>query len=122
MNLEDRPEWTFDPRASRRHRVALPATMKLADGIHDCVIEEISLTGAHVAAPVIPASGASGLLLCHMLDILFTVVRVEGYRVALRFDEQIEAEIPFDPFAADSAEREMHNRRFFRLLATGDLA
>ncbi|WP_416172381.1 PilZ domain-containing protein [Allopontixanthobacter sp.] len=79
-------------RGTARLRVSIPARLILRGGSCACALESISQTGARVVCKTAVDIGATGVLQCMELDILCSVVRVEGGYIGLQFDEDVDAQ------------------------------
>lgn len=66
----------------------LPGKLTLLDGEFDCAIEDVSRTGARVIADASLRIGQQGILRCHPLDALFSVVWTDGKSAGLQFDDE----------------------------------
>lgn len=75
-------------RQAERLSVLLPAKLTLLDGEFDCAIEDVSQTGARIITDATLRTGQQGILLCHPLDALFSVVWTDGKAAGLEFDEE----------------------------------
>lgn len=77
-------------RGAARLRVSIPAELVLLERNCACSLADISLTGARVACDAPPRSGATAILKCAPLEVLCTVIRVQGKAVGLRFEEEVD--------------------------------
>ena len=76
-------------RNAERLRVLLPGKLTILDGVYDLAIEDISQTGARLIADVDLELGQQGILQCHPLDELFSVVWTDGKSAGIQFDEEV---------------------------------
>ncbi|MDA7788015.1 PilZ domain-containing protein [Sphingomonadaceae bacterium] len=76
-------------RDAKRLRVLLPGKLIILGGVYDCAIEDVSQTGARLIADVDLAIGQQGILQCHPLDELFSVVWTDGKSAGIQFDEEV---------------------------------
>ncbi|WP_209347319.1 PilZ domain-containing protein [Pontixanthobacter sp. CEM42] len=78
-----------DQRAAERFRVLMPGSITLLDGVFNCAIEDISLSGARFITDVPLRKGQEGILLCSPLEVLFSVVWTDGNIAGVHFEEEI---------------------------------
>lgn len=76
-------------RSAARLRLHLPARMTLIRGSHDCLIENISATGAQMLTENPPSQGDLGQLRCEFVDAFFEVIWRAGNLVGVEFDENL---------------------------------
>lgn len=77
-------------RADARVRLHIPARLILLTGVEQCMLEDLSVTGAAlIPQAALPLVGASGILQCEGLEV-FGVVRWARYgRCGLMFEERL---------------------------------
>lgn len=77
-------------RAMPRLRLAMPAKVQLMHGMENCVLDDLSQTGARVTlAGRLPGPGAGVVLKATGLDVFGTVVWSEGSRFGIKFEEPL---------------------------------
>ncbi len=76
-------------RGKPRLRLHLPARLELVGVNCDCLLRNVSQTGASVLAECAPNPPEFGLLECDPLRIYFFVEWRDGHEAGLRFDEEI---------------------------------
>lgn len=93
--IEGGPEATVavGRRASARLRLAIPARLVSLYGTQNCIVLDISRTGARMALPGPLAQGQSGFIELARFELFGTVVRVERFADggvnAIAFDDPI---------------------------------
>lgn len=77
-------------RADARVRLHIPARLILLTGVEQCMLEDLSVTGAAlIPQEALPPVGASGILQCEGLEV-FGIVRWARYgRCGFKFEERL---------------------------------
>jgi hypothetical protein len=89
MPLPARPRIT-GRRAMPRVRLYIPAQVMLLNGMQNCLLDDLSQTGARVTlAGRMPQPGSGVVLKAKGLDVFGTVVWSEGARFGILFDEPL---------------------------------
>lgn len=86
---EDHGSGQPDFRAAERFRVLLPGSITVLDGVFDCAVEDVSMSGARFITDVPLASAQEGILHCAPLEVLFSVVWTDGKTAGVKFEEEI---------------------------------
>lgn len=77
-------------RATPRVRLYIPATVLLLQGKENCLLDDLSQTGARVTlAGRLPGVGAGLVLTTTGLDVFGSVVWAHGSRFGMRFEEPL---------------------------------
>ena len=76
-------------RAASRLRLHLPARLILIDRNVECVLENISQTGARLVTSKPPKIGEFGRFRCDLIDQYFDTVWADGSRIGVHFDEPL---------------------------------
>ncbi len=77
-------------RSAARLRLHLPGRLALIGRNSDCLIENISVSGAQLMAEHPPMIGAMGQLYCEMIQSYFEVIWRAGSLVGVEFDEALQ--------------------------------
>ena len=107
---------TIDPRGAARLPLTLHGQLITSHGPGNCIVEDISTTGARVRADVALEPGDAGILKCDELDILAEVRWRAGKTHGLTFAEPSEQHSDAEDDDFDDIDRRANNRRFFRFL------
>lgn len=77
-------------RANARVRLHIPARLILLTGVEQCMLEDLSVTGAAlIPQDALPPVGASGILQCEGLEV-FGMIRWARYgRCGFMFEERL---------------------------------
>lgn len=109
----------IDPRRAARVELKVRGELITQQGRKDCLVEDISLSGARISGFVHLAPGDSGILKCRELDILTEVKWRSEQDIGLSFAESLDggdkAEGEDEIHFVEEAERRANNRRFLRL-------
>lgn len=86
---------TNEPISAGRREVSraglyVPATFRLLEGKFDCLLEDVSQTGAKISIPHVAKQRSSGILTCGPLDAFCTIIWSAHNKCGLRFDEPVE--------------------------------
>lgn len=77
-------------RESARVRLHIPARLILLTGVQQCMLEDLSVSGAAVIPQdSLPAVGASGILQCSGVEVFGTVQWSRYGRCGIMFDERL---------------------------------
>ena len=79
-------------RATPRLRLHLPTRLILIDRNVECVLENLSQTGARLVTNKPPKVGEFGRLRCDLIDQYFDTVWCDGSRIGVHFDEPLTSE------------------------------
>lgn len=85
----DPPPLSRGRRGKARLRLDLPAKLHLVGDNCDCILHDLSQTGARILAECAPAPPGFGMLDCDPLRIYFFVEWRDGHEAGLRFDEMV---------------------------------
>lgn len=105
----------LEPRRSHRIDLMTRGEVVLRDGSHRCTILEISAHGGLLELSARAEVGQDGLLRCDGLDLLFSVVRVQGDLVAVEFVDESGGEEQADFDHADRSRIDI-NREILRFI------
>ena len=77
-------------RSEARVRLHIPARLILLTGVQQCMLEDLSVTGAAlIPRDALPHVGASGILQCENLETFGTVQWARYGRCGIMFDERL---------------------------------
>src|SRR5579872_4396147 len=76
-------------RSDVRTRVLLSASAEAISGHLQVTLLEVSITGARLTGPRLPAAGKDVMLNCGGIEMFGTIVWLEGGECGLQFDEAI---------------------------------
>jgi PilZ domain len=72
-------------RANARVRLGIPGKLLLLGSNADCLIDNLSRSGARLSMPEPPGTGECAILQCDGLEAFCTVIRVEARACAVAF-------------------------------------
>jgi PilZ domain len=105
-------------RADARVRLHIPARLVLLSGTQQCILEDLSVTGAAIIPQDgLPALGVSAILMCQHVEAFGIVRWARHGRCGLMFDEKLPlAQVialrhMADNFETDERERNMERAR-----------
>jgi PilZ domain len=80
-------------REVSRAGLYVPAGFRLPEGKFDCLLEDVSQTGAKISLPFAASQRSFAILTCGPLDAFCTVIWTAHNKCGLNFDELVPLEI-----------------------------
>ena len=93
---ESAPRVPVGRRTAPRLRLSLPGQLIAVDRTHNCIVMNLSRTGAQVAILDAMREGEGAILRCGAVDQFGIIARSEFGRNALNFDEPLSDELVLD--------------------------
>jgi hypothetical protein len=102
---------TTGRREVSRAGLYVPASFRQLEGKFDCLLEDISQTGAKITLPHAAKQRSSGIITCGPLDAFCTVIWSAQNKCGLRFDELVPLETVLElrSYAETYPARDRHN-------------
>jgi hypothetical protein len=93
---ESPPRVPVGRRTAPRLRLSLPGQLIAVDRVHNCIVMNVSRTGAQVAILDAMREGEGAILRCGAIDHFGIIIRSEFGRNALNFDEPLSDALVLD--------------------------